>query len=109
MALSLPHGHQRVLGLAIALAAEPKILMLDEPVTGMNEVEKQDMLGLIRKIHDQGVTIILVEHDMRTVMGLCQYISVLDFGKLLTEGAPEEIQKNEAVIEAYLGHEMSAA
>jgi len=105
LAWNLPHGHQRSLGVAIALAAEPKLLMLDEPVTGMNPTEKQHMLALIRKIRDQGITVLLVEHDMRTVMGLCTYISVLDFGKKLAEGLPTEIQANKSVIEAYLGTE----
>jgi len=105
LAMNLPHGHQRALGVAIALAAEPKLVMLDEPVTGMNPVEKQHMLQLIKKMRDQGITVLLVEHDMRTVMGLCTYISVLDFGKKLAEGLPEEIQANKAVIEAYLGGE----
>jgi len=109
LAMNLPHGHQRALGVAIALAAEPKLLMLDEPVTGMNPTEKQHMLQLIKKVRDQGITILLVEHDMRTVMGLCTYISVLDFGKKLTEGLPKEIQANKAVIEAYLGGEEIAA
>ena len=108
LAVDLPHGYQRALGIAIALAAEPKILMLDEPVTGMTPTEKQHMLQLIRRIHNQGVTILLVEHDISTVMGLCTYISVLDFGKKLAEGAPEEIQANKAVIEAYLGSEKIA-
>jgi len=109
LAMNLPHGHQRALGVAIALATEPKLLMLDEPVTGMNPTEKQHMLQLIKKVRDQGITILLVEHDMRTVMGLCTYISVLDFGKKLTEGLPKEIQANKAVIEAYLGGEEIAA
>jgi len=109
LAMNLPHGHQRALGVAIALAAEPKLLMLDEPVTGMNPTEKQHMLQLIKKVRDQGITVLLVEHDMRTVMGLCTYISVLDFGKKLAEGLPKEIQANKAVIEAYLGGEEIAA
>lgn len=105
LALNLPHGHQRALGVAIALATEPKVLMLDEPLTGMNPVEKEHMIGLIRKLHESGITILMVEHDMKSVMGLCLYLSVLDFGKLLVEGTPQEIQKNPQVIEAYLGGE----
>ncbi len=106
LAANLPHGHQRALGVAIALAAEPKLLMLDEPVSGMNPIETQHMMGLIRKIRDDwGITILLVEHDMRTVMGLCEKITVLDFGQKLAEGSPGEIQGNKLVIEAYLGAE----
>ena len=103
LAVNLPHGHQRSLGVAIGLAAEPKMLLLDEPVTGMNPAEKQHMVGLIRKVRDRGITITLVEHDMRTVMGICEKISVLDFGKKIAEGSPEEIMHNQQVIEAYLG------
>jgi len=83
--------------------------MLDEPLTGMNPTEKEHMIGLIRKLHDRGITILMVEHDMKSVMGLCGYISVLDFGKLLAEGPPEEILANPNVIEAYLGGEEVAA
>ena len=105
LATNLPHGHQRALGVAIALACEPKVLLLDEPLTGMTPTEKAHMIDLIRKVHQQGITILMVEHDMRSVMELCNYISVLDFGKLLVEGLPVEIQNNEAVITAYLGTE----
>jgi len=108
LAVNLPHGHQRSLGVAIGLAAEPKLLLLDEPVTGMNPAEKQHMVGLIRKVRDRGITIMLVEHDMRTVMGICEKISVLDFGKKIAEGLPEEISNNQQVIEAYLGTEAMA-
>ncbi|MDH5799076.1 MAG: ABC transporter ATP-binding protein, partial [Paracoccaceae bacterium] len=86
-AMNLAHGHQRVLNVAMALATEPKLLMLDEPVAGMNSAETELMTVLIRKIRDDwGVTVLLVEHDMRTVMGLCETITVLDFGKKLAEG-----------------------
>lgn len=105
LASNLPHGHQRALGVAIALACEPEVLLLDEPLTGMTVLEKKHMIDLIRKVHDQGITIMIVEHDMKSVMELCNYISVLDFGKLLVEGIPSEIQNNKAVIEAYLGTE----
>ena len=105
LAANLPHGHQRTLGVAIALACEPKVLLLDEPLTGMTPTEKAHMIDLIRKVHQQGITILMVEHDMKSVMELCDYISVLDFGTLLVEGLPAEIQSNEAVINAYLGTE----
>ena len=101
---NLPHGHQRALGVAMALATEPRLLMLDEPVAGMNPQETARMTELIRKLRDEWkITILLVEHDMRTVMGLCDYITVLNFGHKLTEGAPKEIVSNREVIEAYLG------
>ncbi len=104
LAANLSHGHQRVLGVAMALATEPELLMLDEPVAGMNSGEKAAMVELIRKIRDDwGVTILLVEHDMKTVMSLCDKISVLNFGEKLAEGTPEEVINNKKVIEAYLG------
>jgi branched-chain amino acid transport system ATP-binding protein len=93
------------LGVAIALACEPRILLLDEPLTGMTPTEKAHMLDLIKKVHQQDITILVVEHDMKSVMELCNYISVLDFGELLAEGPPTEIQNNESVITAYLGTE----
>jgi len=105
LAANLPHGHQRMLGVAIALACEPKVLLLDEPLTGMTPTEKVQMIDLIRKVHQQGIAILMVEHDMKSVMELCNYISVLDFGKLLVEGTPAEIQNDEDVIAAYLGTE----
>jgi len=100
---NLPHGVQRTLGIAIALATEPKLLMLDEPFTGMNPEETRHMMGLIRQVRDSGVTILLVEHDMQAVMGLCEKITVLNFGSLLAEGEPDEIRANPDVVEAYLG------
>jgi branched-chain amino acid transport system ATP-binding protein len=109
LAAELPHGLQRALGMAVALAAEPKVLLLDEPFTGMNPEETRHMMGLMRRIQERGITILLVEHDMQAVMGLCDNITVLSFGKLLTEGTPEEIRANPDVIEAYLGAPHHAA
>lgn len=106
---SLPHGHQRALGIAIALAARPKILLLDEPCTGMNTEETGGMVDLIARIREGGVTILLIEHDMKVVMGLCDTITVLNFGTKIAEGAPDAIQKNAAVHEAYLGSGLDAA
>jgi len=103
LASSLPHGHQRALGVAMAAVTEPKLLMLDEPVTGMNPTETAQMMELIKKVRDEGITVLLVEHDMRAVMGLCDQISVLSFGKKIAEGIPQEIANNQDVIEAYLG------
>ncbi|MFW6138889.1 MAG: ABC transporter ATP-binding protein [Spirochaetota bacterium] len=105
IAINLPHGHQRALGIAIALACEPKVMLLDEPLTGMTPTEKAHMIDLIRKVHQQGIAIMIVEHDMKSIMELCGYISVLDFGKLLVEGSPDEVRNDQRVIEAYLGCE----
>lgn len=105
LAVSLPHGYQRALGVSIALAAEPELLMLDEPVAGMNEEEIAEMMSLIKKIRDRGITVLLIEHHMKTVMGLCERITVLNFGKKIAEGSPDEIKENADVITAYLGGE----
>ncbi|NIR29819.1 MAG: ABC transporter ATP-binding protein [Gammaproteobacteria bacterium] len=109
LASNLPHGLQRTLGVAVALAADPKLLLLDEPFTGMNPEETRHMMDLVRRVREQGVTILLVEHDMQAVMGLCDTITVLNFGKLLAEGAPEDIRRSPEVIEAYLGAANHAA
>ncbi|MDE0046686.1 MAG: ABC transporter ATP-binding protein [bacterium] len=100
---NLPHGLQRTLGVAVALAAEPRLLLLDEPFTGMNPDETRRMMNLVRQVRDRGVTILLVEHDMQAVMGLCETITVLNFGSLLAEGDPEAIRANPEVVDAYLG------
>ena len=100
---NLPHGHQRMLGMAVALAAEPNLLLLDEPFTGMNPEETRRMMALVRRIRDDGATVILVEHDMQAVMNLCDVITVMNFGALLVEGAPDAVRSDPAVIEAYLG------
>jgi len=106
MAGNLTHGQQRVLGVCVALAANPKLLLLDEPVTGMNPSETLTMVGLIRQIRDdRDITIMLVEHDMKVVMNLCDRIVVLNYGQNIAEGPPAEIRKNKEVIEAYLGKE----
>jgi branched-chain amino acid transport system ATP-binding protein len=105
LALNLPNGHQRALGISVALAAQPELLLLDEPVTGMNPEETDEMMKLINKIRDKGVSILIIEHDMKVVMGLCDEICVINFGTKIAEGSPKEIQTNKKVLEAYLGSE----
>lgn len=103
LAMNLSHGHQRSLGIAVALAAEPRLLLLDEPFAGMNPEETRVLMADLLKVRASGVTLLLVEHDMQAVMGLCDRITVVSFGKLLAEGGPAEIRANKDVIEAYLG------
>lgn len=99
----LPHRHQKLLGIAIALAANPKLLLLDEPLEGMNPKEVDEALEIIGAIRERGVTILLIEHNMRAVMKLCDRIVVLNFGHEIAKGSPEEVRQNKQVIEAYLG------
>jgi len=106
LAANLPHGHQRSLAIAIALACEPELLLLDEPVTGMNPSETGVMIEKIRQIRERGVTILIVEHDMRAVMSLCDRIVVLNLGEKLLEGPPAKIKNDARVIEAYLGKQV---
>jgi branched-chain amino acid transport system ATP-binding protein len=101
---NLPYGHQRRLEIARALAQEPKLLLLDEPAAGMNPDETQDLMDFIDQIHQTyNLTILLIEHHMEVVMGLAENITVLDFGRIIARGTPEEVQSNQVVIEAYLG------
>lgn len=106
LARNLPYGGQRRIEIARALAANPTLLLLDEPTAGMNPNETAEAIKLFRRIRDErGVTILLIEHDMRVVMGISERISVMDYGEKIAEGTPQEIRTNEHVIEAYLGRE----
>ncbi len=107
IAKNLPYGEQRRLEIARALAAKPKLLLLDEPAAGMNPQETQQLMEMIRWIRDEfGLTILLIEHDMSLVMGVCERIYVLEYGSIIAHGTPDEIKNNPRVIEAYLGEEV---
>jgi branched-chain amino acid transport system ATP-binding protein len=108
-AASLPYGEQRLLGVAIALAARPSLLLLDEPVSGMNPAEKARFMGTLAKIRERGITVLLVEHDMRTVMGVSDRVICLSQGRIIADGSPQAIQAHPEVIQAYLGERAARA
>ena len=109
IARNLSHGHQKMLGIAVALAANPKLLLLDEPLAGMNPVEVTRALETIGQIRGRGIAVLLIEHNMKAVMSICDRMVVLNFGTEIARGSPEELKQNEEVIQAYLGAEENAA
>jgi branched-chain amino acid transport system ATP-binding protein len=110
LAKNLAYGDQRRLEIARALATKPKLLLLDEPTAGMNPRETMEMMAFIRKLRDElGITILLIEHQMRVVMGISETVTVLDYGTKISEGSPSEVQNDPRVIEAYLGTRRAVA
>ena len=103
---NLPYGEQRKLEIARAMATEPKILLLDEPAAGMNPKETEDLMNTIKLIRDRfGIAVLLIEHDMKLVLGICERLVVLNYGQILASGDPQEVINNPKVVEAYLGKE----
>ena len=105
LARKIPYGHQRLLEVARALAGDPKLLLFDEPAAGMNHSETRELMTLISQIRDMGITVFLVEHNMKMVMEICEYLTVLNYGKVISQGTPDHVQNDEQVIKAYLSGE----